>query len=160
MAQLARLRGAAVAGLDVVDSKLEFLEAELGIAGVDSSDFDAVSLPSAFGGKADVIVDFIGTEASGSWALGALSRNGRLVLVNTFRDRRLPLDPRVLVEGQIRVMGSRYASREELALAATLVASGRIRPVIGRKVDLDGVESVHEELRSGVLLGRGALVLA
>jgi D-arabinose 1-dehydrogenase-like Zn-dependent alcohol dehydrogenase len=153
MAQLARLRGGEVTGLDVAGAKLAFLEDELGIGAVDSSDFEAIS-PR----EVDVVVDFVGTEASGAWALGALAPNGRLVLVNTFRDRRLTLDPRALVEGQIRVLGSRYASRAELAAAAGLVAAGHIRPVIGRRVDLEGVESVHGDLRDGTLLGRGALV--
>jgi hypothetical protein len=43
-------------------------------------------------------------------------------------------------------------------MAAALVASERIRPVIGRRVGLDELESLHDELRRGSLLGRGALV--
>jgi D-arabinose 1-dehydrogenase-like Zn-dependent alcohol dehydrogenase len=159
MTQLARLRGANVVGLDVFEPKLSFLETELGVEAADSSDFGAVSLPPGFGGKIDVVVDFVGTEASGDWALRTLARNGRLVLVNTFPDRRLTVDPRRLVESQIRIIGSRYASRAELAGAAALVGTSRVRPIIGRRVDLAGVESVHADLRAGRLLGRGALVL-
>jgi D-arabinose 1-dehydrogenase-like Zn-dependent alcohol dehydrogenase len=159
LVQVARLRGAEVAGLDVVAEKLAFLEQELGAHAVDSSDFARISLPPRFGGRADVVVDFIGSEASSGWALDRLAPNGRLVLVNTFRDRKLELDPRVLVESQARVLGSRYASRAEIAEAAELLASGRVLPVIGRRVGLDGVQSVHEDLRRGTLLGRGALDL-
>jgi propanol-preferring alcohol dehydrogenase len=160
MAQVARLHGADVVGLDVVSAKLAFLERELAIPGVDSTDFAAVTLPAGFGGRADVVVDFVGTAASSAWALGVLAANGRLVVVNTFRDRAFAVDPRLLVEAQASVLGSRYASRQELAVAAGHVAAGRVRPVIGRRVGLDGVEAVHEELRDGRLLGRGALVLA
>lgn len=159
MAQVARLHGADVAGLDVVDSKLAFLEQELGIDAADSSDFSSVSLPARFADRVDVVVDFVGTTESGEWALERLAANGRLVLVNTFRDRTLSLDPRRLVEAQARVIGSRYASRRELADAAVLVAAGRVRPVIGRRVGLAGVEGVHDDLRRGELLGRGALDL-
>jgi D-arabinose 1-dehydrogenase-like Zn-dependent alcohol dehydrogenase len=159
MVQVARLHGARVVGLDVVEAKLAFLEDELGFAAVDSSDFGSMSLPPPFAGGLDVVVDFIGTEASGAWALGALAPNARLVVVNTFRDRKLVIDPRVLVEAQAGVMGSRYASRAELAIAADHVAAGRIRPVVSREVGLDGVEAVHDALRAGRLLGRGALVL-
>jgi propanol-preferring alcohol dehydrogenase len=159
MAQVARLRGAEVVGLDVSAPKLAYLEQELGIPAADSSDFDAITLPR-FADRFDVAVDFVGTAESSGWALRQLAPNGRLVLVNTFPDLSFPLDPRRLVEGQLRVLGSRYASRREIADAAQLVASGRVRPVIGRRVGLAGVEGVHEELRRGVLLGRGALVLA
>jgi propanol-preferring alcohol dehydrogenase len=158
--QVARLHGAEVAGLDVVDAKLAFLEDVLRIPAVSSADFGSVALPPGFDGRADVVVDLVGTEASSAWALGALAPNGRLVLVNTFRDRQLILDPRLLVEAQARVIGSRYASRREIAVAAGHVASGRIQPVISRRVDLEGVEDVHDDLRRGLLLGRGALTLA
>jgi propanol-preferring alcohol dehydrogenase len=159
MVQVARLHGAEVAGLDVVPEKLAFLERELAIDAVDSTEFTRVGLPRRFGGRADVVVDFVGTAASGSWALGVLAANGRLVLVNTFRDRTLSVDPRLLVEAQATVLGSRYASRQEIALAAGHLAAGRVRPVISRRVGLAGVEGVHDELRNGLLLGRGALVI-
>lgn len=159
MVQVARLHGAEVAGLDVVVRKLVFLERELGIAAVDSADFGAISLPRGFDGRVDVVVDFVGSAASSGWALDRLAANGRLVLLNTFRDRSLTLDPRRLVEAQLRVLGSRYASRGELAVAADHLAAGRVRPVIGERVGLEGVEAVHEALRRGELLGRGALVL-
>ena len=149
MAQLARLCGAAVVGVDVAPEKLAFLERELGVPAV---------LPLADVGPADVIVDFVGTNATHAWALETLAPNGRLVLVNTFRGREFELDPRLLVERQATVLGSRYASRAEIAEAAGLVASGRIRPVISRRVPFDEVEDVHDQLAAGRLLGRAALV--
>ncbi len=160
MAQVARMLGAEVAGLDVVEAKLAFLEEELGVSAVDSSDFGSISLPAGFADRADVIVDFVGSAGSGEWALDRLAPNGRLVLVNTFFDRVLPVDPRRLVEAQSRVLGSRYASRREIAAAAALVAAGQVIPVIGSRVGLDGVEGVHGALLRGELLGRGALIFA
>jgi len=159
MVQVAQLHGADVAGLDVVAAKLAFLERELGVAAVDSSEFASVDLPAAWNGHADVVVDFVGTAASGGWALGTLGPNGRLVLVTTFPGRTLPVDPRALVHAQASVIGSRYASRSEIALAAAHVAEGRVRPVISRRVGFDEVESVHDDLVRGTLVGRGALVL-
>jgi D-arabinose 1-dehydrogenase-like Zn-dependent alcohol dehydrogenase len=58
----------------------------------------------------------------------------------------------------LRVLGSRYASCREIADGAAQVAAGKVRPVIGSKVGLDGIASVHSELRRGELLGRGALI--
>ena len=72
-----------------------------------------------------MVVDFVGSAESGEWALDRIAPNGRLVLVNTFFDRTLRVDPRRLVERQARVMGSRYASRHEIAVAAAHVAAGR-----------------------------------
>jgi hypothetical protein len=55
------------------------------------------------------------------------------------------------------VLGSRYASKSEVAIAAELVASGRIRPVIGATTGPDDVLDMHAALRDGALTGRGAL---
>lgn len=157
-AQMARLWGGEVLGLDVGADKLSFLESELGVAAADSSDFETVVLPSEWAGGADVVVDFVGSSSSMSWALRALGRSGRLVLLTTFLDVDVPVSARELVLKQASVLGSRYASRRELGLAASLVAGGRIRPIVSRVVPLDRVGSIHEDLRRGALIGRGAIV--
>ena len=158
MAQVARAYGAEVAGLDVVADKLAYLEGELGIPGVDSSDFGAVALPAHWGGRADVIVDLVGRPPTLDWALGALDRDGRLVCLTTFRDVELTVSPRALVQSQLAVLGTRYNSRAEVGIASELVRSGRVRPVVTRQVSLDGVAETHDALRAGTLVGRGALV--
>lgn len=158
MAQVAAVFGADVAGLDVDETKLDFLERELALRAVDSSDFDRVRLPPGWGAAADVVVDFVGSRASLEWGLRSLGPNGTLVCTTTFHGRAFEVAPRRLVLAQLSLLGSRYASRHEVGLATELVASGRVRPVIGRRVGLDQLESLHEELRQGTLLGRGALV--
>ena len=159
MVQVARAYGARVAGLDVEPAKLAFLAQQLGVAAVDSSSFESIDLPAAWGGRADVVVDLLGRVESLRWGLEVLDLGGRLVTLTTFRDVVLPCSPRDLVFAQLSVLGSRYASRYEVHLAARLVAEGRVRPVVSRRETLDTVESIHEDLRAGRLLGRGALVL-
>jgi len=158
MAQVATAYGAAVLALDVEAEKLAYLERELGVAAADSSDFGRIRLPAAWDGRADVVVDFVGTRASLEWGLSALGPNGTLVCTTTFRERTFELAPRDLVMAQATVAGSRYASRAEVGIAASLVAADRVRPVVGRRVGLDEIESLHDDLRDGSLLGRGALV--
>ena len=158
MVQVAAAFGADVAGLDVDERKLDYLERELGVAAIDASDFGRVRLPPSWQGAVDVVVDFVGTRESLEWGLACLGANGTLVCTTTFHGRSFDVSPRDLVLAQVTVAGSRYASRAEVGIAASLVASGRVRPVIGRCVELDALESLHEELRQGTLLGRGALV--
>jgi D-arabinose 1-dehydrogenase-like Zn-dependent alcohol dehydrogenase len=158
MVQVARLHGADVVGLDAVESKLAFLSDELGVGVVDSSDFASARLPARWHGQADMVVDLLGTRPSLEWSLDALASNGRLVVLTTFRDIDMTVRPRDLVLTQASVMGSRYAARHELLLAARLVASGQVQPVIGLRVRIDDVESAHRDLRAGRLLGRGALI--
>lgn len=158
MVQVAAAYGARVAGLDVQPAKLAFLADRLGVAAVDSARFDSIALPAGWGGRADVVVDLLGRAESLRWALGALDAGGRLIAMTTFRDVEFPVSPRELVSAQLSMLGSRYASRYELHLAARLVAEGRVLPVVSRRERIEGVESIHDDLRGGKLLGRGALV--
>jgi D-arabinose 1-dehydrogenase-like Zn-dependent alcohol dehydrogenase len=157
MVQVARLFGADVAGLEAAPAKLEFLDAELGVQAVDSSDFDTVRLPAAWSHGADVVVDLLGTERSLAWSLGALAPGGRLVVLTTFRGPSFDVAPRDLVLRQASVVASRYAGRAELELGAQLVAEHRVRPIVSRSTGPSEVDELHDALRRGELLGRGAL---
>jgi D-arabinose 1-dehydrogenase-like Zn-dependent alcohol dehydrogenase len=156
MVQVVRGRGAEVAALDAAPAKLDWLRDELGVPAIESSEFAAASLP--WNGGADVVVDLVGSQASASWALGNLAPGGRLVALTTFRDTTFGVSSRALVLGEASILGSRYASRHELIRAARLVGEGRVRPVVGARATIDAVDRIHGALRSGELLGRGALV--
>jgi acryloyl-coenzyme A reductase len=160
MVQMAGAAGASVAGLEVAGDKLAFLADELGVEAIDSSDFGRAALPSAWGGAADVVVDFLGCPASLRWSLNVLAPGGRLVVLTTFPGVTFEVSPRKLVFAESAVLGSRYCSRHELQLAGRLVAEGRIRPIVTRRVPLEDVGSVLGDLRRGALLGRGAAVIA
>lgn len=158
MVQVARVYGAEVAGLDIDQRKLAYLEDQLRLAVADSSDFASIRLPPTWRGRADVIVDLLGRPESVAWALGALDLGGRLIALTTFRDLAAPIAPRDLVLRQLAILGSRYATRAEVVEAAGLVAGGAVRPVVGRQEGAGSVLAIHDDLRAGRLIGRGALV--
>jgi propanol-preferring alcohol dehydrogenase len=62
-----------------------------------------------------------------------------------------------MVQQELVVLGSRYASRLEVSEAARLVADSRIAPVVSTVVALERVGELHSRLRAGTLLGRGAI---
>lgn len=160
MVQVARINGGRVLALEASAQKLGFLESELGVDGVDSSDFRRAKLPGAWKGKADVVVDLLGSRDSLRWSLDALDVGGRLATVTTFRDTELALSSRELVLGEKSVVGSRYCGKGELLQAAQYVWHGDVKPVIGAKVGMDEVGGVHDLLRRGLLIGRAALEIA
>jgi D-arabinose 1-dehydrogenase-like Zn-dependent alcohol dehydrogenase len=104
-----------------------------------------------------VVVDLIGSEESLGWGRAVLAPGGRQVLLTTFPSDHFPLQPRELVFAELTVIGSRYATRAEVAVAAGLVHDGSVRPVVGRVVRPDGALIIHEELRSQSVVGRGAI---
>jgi D-arabinose 1-dehydrogenase-like Zn-dependent alcohol dehydrogenase len=158
MVQVAQLYGARVAGLEADQRKLETLEREFGVVAVDSAEFADATLPAAWGDRADVVIDLLGTTQSLEWAAASLAPGGRLLVLTTFEDVTFPASPRALVLGEAAIVGSRYASRGDLVLAAEHVAGGRLRPIVGDTASWDDVERLHELLRNGDLFGRGALV--
>ncbi len=160
MVQVAAVHGASVAGLEVDPQKLAFLADELGVPAVDAHRIERAALPAAWGGMADVVVDFVGAAATVGWSLDHLDAGGRLVVVTTFPGVAAPMVPRQLVLGQLSVLGSRYASRAELVAAAALVADGRVRPVIGERADLDGAPALLARLARSAVVGRGVVTVA
>jgi len=157
MVQVAKAYGAEVVGLDVVPAKLAYLEGELGVAAVDSSDLSAVQLPASWGGQADVVVDLYGRPPAQRWAIDHLARNGTLVALTTFPGEQFAVSSRELVQGQLTVAGSRYNSRHEVGLAARFVQAGRVRPVVSQVVGPDDVAATLSAVRTGTVLGRAAL---
>ncbi|MGH2699091.1 MAG: alcohol dehydrogenase catalytic domain-containing protein [Actinomycetota bacterium] len=156
MVQVAAACGASVVGLERGDEKLALVEG-FGASAEDSSDFDAVALES-FDGRADAIIDLVGTRESLSWSLSRLATGGSICILTTFRGVELPVQPREFVFREMSIVGSRYASRSELLEAAAMVERGEVRPVVGASSDPREVESIHDLLRAGRLEGRGALV--
>ncbi|MDH3248627.1 MAG: alcohol dehydrogenase catalytic domain-containing protein [Acidimicrobiia bacterium] len=157
MVQVAASRGAEVAGLDVVDAKLAQVE-RLGATAVHSGDFSMVDPNGLFpDGNPTVVVDLLGTIEATQWGLDALAPGGRLVALTTFRDRPIPVESREFVFKETSIIGSRYATRAEVAEAGRQVSAGAITPVIGAVSGPADVLGIHEMLRSGTLTGRGAL---
>lgn len=156
LVQVARLFGAEVAGLDVSDDKLAAIS-DLGARPVHSADFETLESRLWPDGGPTVVVDFLGRPESVGWALRAVEPGGRVVVMTSFRGVRAEIEPRHLVESELTVMGSRYATRSEVQLAAELVAAGRVRPIIGAVRPAADVLEIHALLRAGQLVGRGAI---
>ncbi|HEY6629791.1 MAG TPA: zinc-binding dehydrogenase, partial [Acidimicrobiia bacterium] len=155
MIQVARLHGAEVVGLDVGEQKLQSV-ADLGARPLSSASFSELS--GRIGGRAPtLVIDLVGSAESIEWGRAALEPGGRQVLLTTYRGQSFPLSPRQMVSSELTVLGSRYATRAEVATAARLVESGNVSPVIGRVVSPEEAPQVHIQLRRGALLGRGAI---
>ena len=158
MVEMAALFGASVAGLDVNETKFEAIR-RMGGTPIDSQSFDRIDLTAAWGqDPPTVVIDLLGSRASLEWGLKTLGLGGRHVVLTTFRGVDVLVSPRDLVLRELTILGSRYASKGELAESAQLVAAGKIHPVVSRVAPPGEVEDVHRALQDGTLLGRGALI--
>ena len=158
MVQMARLFGATVIAVDVGAAKLAATREAGAISAIDFTAPDARdALRAAAPSGVTAAIDLVGKAETLAFALDALDRRGRLVMLTTFPGVTLSLPPRQLVRDEVAVMGSRYASRWEVSEAAALVATRRIKPVVSEVVPLERVGELHAKLRAGTLLGRGAV---
>ncbi len=154
--QVARAAGARAVAVDVREQALEAARQ----VGADAATTPAEA-PSAVSGLtrrrgADVVVDCVGNRPASELAVTLVRKGGRVVQVGYLTDPQqypaLPTDRVVLRE--VQVVGSRYVTRPELGRAVDLVASGAVRPVISRVVDLEQVNEALEEVRADRVVGR------
>jgi propanol-preferring alcohol dehydrogenase len=105
----------------------------------------------------DVAIDFVGKPEVLEAACAALGKGGRLVaLAGHGAGFRLDRDAQ---RKEAEIMGSRYATRQEVIDALDLVARGEIWPVVTEKVPLEQAEAVHQRLDKGLVTGRAALMI-
>ena len=60
---------------------------------------------------------------------------------------------------ELELLGSRYASKTEVAESLELVARRELWPIVPEKVPLNEAEAVHERLDRGLVTGRAALMM-
>jgi len=109
------------------------------------------------GEGADVVFELAGVNATMGQAMNALRRRGRLVFVGYSADH-LTVSPLQLVIGEFAVTASVGNTFEELIQAVDLAASGKIRPVIDRRVSLEELPAALDSLRRGEIVGRAVVV--
>jgi propanol-preferring alcohol dehydrogenase len=158
MVEMAAFFGASVVGLESVETKFEAIQ-KMGGTPLLSRSFTGIDLTPAWGGDPPtVVIDLLGSRSSLEWGMNTLALGGRLVVLTTFRDVDVVMSPRDVVLRELTILGSRYASKGELAESAQLVAAGKIHPVVSHVVPPPQIEEVHRALQDGSLVGRGAVV--
>ena len=159
-AQIARVAGAAVVGFDVHEPTLEAAR-ELGLD-VRASDPEAAAeaVAEAGGEGMDVVLDTVGHTETLALADLLVRQGGRIVGVGYDPTTTLGVPTPRFVLGELELVGSRYAHRDDLERAIALVSSGRVRPVVGLVRRLEDVNEVFAALESGSVVGRAVLEVA
>lgn len=161
MLMLARwARARKVIAVDVMASKFETCLKAGADATVDASDGRvAEQLLELTGGKGvDVAIDFVCTAGTLEAAFGALNKGGRLVTLGG-HGQPFQVQPAQLLRKEIEVLGSRYATRQEVLDSLDLVARGEFFPVVTEKVPLEQAEAIHQRIEKGLITGRAAIVM-
>ena len=162
MLMLARwARARKVIAVDVMASKFEACLKSGADATVDaSSGRVAEQLLELTGGKGvDVAIDFVCAKQTLEAAQQSLGRGGRLVVLGG-HGQPFQADPRAMLQKELELIGSRYATRQEVLDSLDLVARGEVWPLVTEKVPFDQAESLHQRLDKGLITGRAALIMS
>lgn len=158
LSQLAALRGARVLAADVDDERLAFADSVTGdaVQPIDARGegfADRLRDATPYGDGPTVVVDTVGDVGTLRAAWKAMGMGGRVVSLTTHHDRSFDPLLKEFVVTEAALLGSRYATKDEVVRAARLFADGRIDPIVAERVGLEDVPRVHEEIRSGERYG-------
>jgi propanol-preferring alcohol dehydrogenase len=149
-----------VIAVDVMASKFEAcLKAGADVT-VDASDGRVAEqlLEITNGQGIDVAIDFVCNTSTLEAAFTALGKGGRLVTLGG-HGAKFTATPAQMLRKELELLGSRYATREEVVESLELVARGELWPMVTEKVPLAQAEAVHQRLDKGIITGRAALML-
>jgi propanol-preferring alcohol dehydrogenase len=161
MLMLARwARARKVIAVDVRASKFESCLKAGADATVDASEGKVTEqlLDLTAGKGIDVAVDFVCSAETQQAACHALGKGGRMVVLSG-NGRPFLADPAAFLRKELELLGSRYATRQEVLDSLDLVARGEVWPLVTEKVPLEQAEAVHQRLDQGLVTGRAALVM-
>ena len=161
MLQVAKAFGAFVIAVERDPAKLLRLQEFAVDAIVDAaSESWQADLVRAANGQLDACIDFVGAPVTIANGIAALGRGGTFVVVGVLPGLRsdksavLSADPMYLVNKEITIMGTRYATRAEIARSLGLVRDGKVKPIIGASFPLSQAEDALEAIRLNQVFGR------
>ncbi len=161
MLQMAKAFGAVTIAVERDAAKLHRLQDMPIDALIDASSEDwQAELEQAARGQLDTCIDFVGTPETTSKGLAALGRGGTLVIAGAMPGLRsdknavVSVAPMYLVNKELNIVGTRYATRAEIARALDLVRDGKVTPIIGASYPLEQAEEALEAIRQNRIFGR------
>ena len=161
MLQVAKIFGAFVIAVERDPAKLLRLQEFAVDAIVDAaSESWQADLVRAADGQLDACIDLVGAPVTTANGIAALGRGGTFVVVGVLPGLRsdksavLSADPMYLVNKEITIIGTRYATRAEIARSLGLVRDGKVKPIIGASFPLSQAEDALEAIRLNQVFGR------
>lgn len=160
-AQVAKVFGAHVIGVDISDDKLEVAK-HYGcdvVINVQGKDLAEEVLMATDGRGVDCAVNMVSTSQTINDSIRALSRGGTLVLVGVPRDvKSLNFDVSRLISDEINITGTRCATKQEVRESLKLVERGLVKPVVLNTFHLEEANEVFEKIDNMRLTGRSAFI--
>jgi NADPH:quinone reductase-like Zn-dependent oxidoreductase len=153
--QVAKLAGARVLAVAGDAAKAERAAALGADVVIDRSAVDWVREVHRLTAKrgADVVVDNVG-RATLAGSLQAAARGGRIVIVGNTSGPLAEIDLRLVFGKQLSLIGSTMGNHEDFRTVVSLLAEGRLKPVIDRVVPLSAGIDAYRRMEAGGQFGK------
>lgn len=110
------------------------------------------------GDKPDVIFEHVG-KATFPTSVFMVKPFGKVVICGATSGYNLDFDVRYLWMRQKQIIGSHFANAYQCMLANQLMAEGKIRPVLWKTMEFDGVPGAHQMLHENQHQGKIAILV-
>jgi len=161
MVQMARWAGARVIAVERSAAKFDACRRAGADMVVDAGGNDVVgAVMEATDGKGcDVVIDFVSSASSLEAGVQYLGVRGRLVTLGGAGEQ-FAVAASQLLNKEATVMGSRYATKQEVLDTLALAAAGEIWPLVTETHPLEDAEKAHDRVARGEVIGRSVLQVA
>ncbi|MGB0629110.1 MAG: alcohol dehydrogenase catalytic domain-containing protein [Alphaproteobacteria bacterium] len=160
MLMLAKWAHAKVIAVDIASDKFEACRSAGADECVNPRDGNAVeALKDLSGGGIDVAIDFVSSRETLETAVQCLGRGGRMVTLGGSGEN-FSAHAHTMLEKELVLMGSRYATRQEVIESLELCARGEVWPLVTETADMAGAEALHERVERGLVTGRAAILVS
>lgn len=160
MLMLAKWAHARVIAVDIAADKFDACRQAGADICINPRDGNAVeALKDASGGGIDVAIDFVSSTGTLETAVQALGRGGRMVTLGGSGET-FSANAHAMLEKELVLMGSRYATRQEVIASLELCGRGDVWPLVTETTDMAGAEALHQRVEHGLVTGRAAIVMA
>lgn len=159
MLMLAKWAHARVIAVDIATDKFAACRDAGADICVDPRDGDAVeALKDISGGGIDVAIDFVSSTETLETAVQSLGRGGRMVTLGGSGDT-FGAHAHAMLEKELVLMGSRYATRQEVIESLELCGRGDVWPLVTETADMAGADALHDRVEKGLVTGRAAILI-
>lgn len=105
----------------------------------------------------DLVIEHTGAETLGT-SVQMTAKGGKIVTCGATTGWDARLDLRHIFFRQLSLLGSTMGRQDRLPVILNLMASGKLRPVIGRELSMWEIKSGHELLEGGQVAGKIVLI--
>jgi len=154
--------GAKVIAIDINDNKLKTCSEAGAFETINVSNVNLIEALLALtgGDGVDVVTDFVANDKTLYDSISSLGKGGRLAILGGGGVANpVALSGDWVKSREIEILGSKYATKNEVLYALDVVSRGEIWPKITETCLLKDAEIMHQKIESGLVIGRAAIII-